>query len=495
MRCYVHSFSILRAFAVAIGLLVILSPFTAQAQTWNGAGADDKWTTGANWVGTAPVATNALIFGGTTRLTPVNDFAADTAFAGITFNNTAGAFVLTGNRITLTGNVTNSDADLQTINLDMILGSTRTFNVNSGSIAVGGILSGAGGLTLATNISTARTLTLTGNNSYTGTTTVNGGILQVGGSAGDIAESTSIIVGNNSSATTRLFIDNTLGVLNRIGDAANVTLGGLGELSLAGNGATASVTETIGGLTIGTGSVSTSQTISLSGTGTGQLVTLAASGFTRVNNSTALIRGTNLGLQGTNATRFTLGSTAGLTFVGTTTANGSTPGTATDVKIAPYLFGDTGAAGNGNSFVTYDTTGGLRPLAATEYTTLSAGYTAPTNRENVIAFNGALTTTSPTVNSLLFSTASQTLSGSGTLTVNSGAVAAVANNVVIGGGFSGLTLGDGTWNEGVLNASSGNTLRISAPLTITNNGALTNNGAGTVLLTPLCVALSNGAAL
>jgi len=214
MRYSAHSFSILRAAAVALGLLVILSPFTAQAQTWTGGGANDNWTNGANWGGTAPVATNALSFGGTTRLTPVNDFAADTAFAGITFNNTAGAFVLTGNRITLTGNVTNSDADLQTINLDMILGSTRTFNVNSGSIAVGGILSGAGGLTLATNTSTARTLTLTGNNSYTGTTTVNGGILQVSGLAGDIAESTSIIVGNNSSATTRLFLDNTLGVLN-----------------------------------------------------------------------------------------------------------------------------------------------------------------------------------------------------------------------------------------------------------------------------------------
>jgi len=257
----------------------------------------------------------------------------------------------------------------------------------------------------------------------------------------------------------------------------------MGELSLAGNGATASVTETIGGLTIGTGSLSTWQTISLSGTGADQLVTLAASGFTRVNNSTALIRGTNLGLQGTNATRFTLGSTAGLTFVGTTTANGSTPGTATDVKIVPYLFGDTGAAGNGNSFVTYDTTGGLRPLASGEYTTLSAGYTAPANRENVNAFNGTITAASPTVNSLRFNTANQTLSGSGTFTVNSGAVAAVANNVFIGGGFSGLTLGDGTWNEGVLTASSGNTLRISAPLTITNNGALTKTGAGTVLLT------------
>ena len=462
--------------------IAVWSPCLTLGQTWNGGGGNDNWTTGANWSVT-PVAGNALTFGGTTRLGPVNDFAADTAFAGITFNNTAGAFVLTGNRITLTGNITNSDNDLQTINLDMILGSTRTFNVNSGNLAVGGILSGAGGLTLATNTATARTLTLTGNNSYTGTTTINGGILQVSGVAGDIAESTSIIVGNNSSATTRLFLDNTLGVLNRIGDSVNVTLGGLGELSLAGNGATASVTETIGGLTIGTGAVSTWQTISLSGTGAGQLVTLAASGFTRVNNSTALIRGNSLGQQATNASRFTLGSTSGLTFVGTTTANGTSPSTATDVRIVPYLFGDTSATGTGSSFVTYDTTGGLRPLAAGEYFTLTAGYAAPANRENVNAFNGSITAASPTVNSLRFNTASQTLSGSGTLTVNSGAVAAVANSVVIGGGFSGLTLGDGIWNEGVLTASTSNTLRISTPISVTNNGALTKTGAGTVLLT------------
>jgi fibronectin-binding autotransporter adhesin len=462
--------------------IAVWSPCLTLGQTWNGGGGNDNWTTGANWSVT-PVAGNALTFGGTTRLGPVNDFAADTAFAGITFNNTAGAFVLTGNRITLTNNITNSDADLQTLNLDMILGATRTFNVNAGSIAVGGILSGVGGLTLATDTSAARTLTLTGNNSYSGTTTVNGGILQISGLLGDIAESTSIIVGNNSSAVTRLFLDNTLGALNRIGDTTNVTLGGMGELSLAGNGATASVVETIGGLTIGTGTVSTPQTISLSGTGAGQLVTLAGSGFTRVNNSTALIRGTNLGLQATNATRLTLVSIAGLTFVGTTTANGTSPGTATDVRIVPYLIGDTSATGTGSSFVTYDTTGGLRPLAAGEYTTLTAGYAAPANRENVNAFNGSITAASPTVNSLRFNTASQTLSGSGTLTVSSGAVAVVASNVVIGGGFSGLTLGDGIWNEGVLTSTGTNTLRISTPLTITNNGALTKTGAGTVLLT------------
>ena len=45
---------------------------------WNGGGGDDNWTTAANWVGgVAPVANDDLVFGGSTRLTPTNDFAAE----------------------------------------------------------------------------------------------------------------------------------------------------------------------------------------------------------------------------------------------------------------------------------------------------------------------------------------------------------------------------------------------------------------------------------
>jgi hypothetical protein len=48
-------------------------------QTWNGGGADDNWTTSGNWLGgTAPVANDALLFDGSVRLTPNNNFAAGT---------------------------------------------------------------------------------------------------------------------------------------------------------------------------------------------------------------------------------------------------------------------------------------------------------------------------------------------------------------------------------------------------------------------------------
>jgi hypothetical protein len=58
--------------------IAVWSPCLTLGQTWNGGGGNDNWTTGANWSVT-PVAGNALTFGGTTRLGPVNDFAAETA--------------------------------------------------------------------------------------------------------------------------------------------------------------------------------------------------------------------------------------------------------------------------------------------------------------------------------------------------------------------------------------------------------------------------------
>ena len=47
---------------------------------------------------------------------------------------------MSGSRIALEGNVTNNSAALETINLDLLLASTRTFNAASGGLALGGIL-------------------------------------------------------------------------------------------------------------------------------------------------------------------------------------------------------------------------------------------------------------------------------------------------------------------------------------------------------------------
>lgn len=143
----------------------------ARAGTWTGGGGDDNWSTGDNWGGTAPVAGDALVFGGTARCTNVNDLAADTSFSGITFHSDAALFSLSGNRITLGGDVTNNDGDTHRINFDMILDSTRSFILNSGSLYAMGVLSGSGGVT--TKGSASSILVLAGDNAYQGQTTVD----------------------------------------------------------------------------------------------------------------------------------------------------------------------------------------------------------------------------------------------------------------------------------------------------------------------------------
>ena len=96
-------------------------------RTWTGLGANNLWSTSANWQGgVAPVAGDDLVFAGATRLTPSNDFAANTSFKSITFASGASAFTVGGNGITLAGDITNSSSNTQTVNSGMILNVTTS---------------------------------------------------------------------------------------------------------------------------------------------------------------------------------------------------------------------------------------------------------------------------------------------------------------------------------------------------------------------------------
>ncbi len=131
-----------------------VSATTMKTMTWTGGGTDANWSTVANWGGAAPVDGCDLVFAGSTGLNTTNDIAAGTQFGNLTFNAGAGAFILNGNSLTLSGTITNNSASTQTINLT--LGGTN-----------GLAKTGAGMVILAAA------------NNFTGGTLVTGGTLQV----------------------------------------------------------------------------------------------------------------------------------------------------------------------------------------------------------------------------------------------------------------------------------------------------------------------------
>jgi MBG domain (YGX type)/Bacterial Ig-like domain (group 3)/Cadherin-like domain/YDG domain/Passenger-associated-transport-repeat len=161
--------------------------------TWNGGSAtDNNWSDAANWNGLSLLAANdQLVFDGSTRLDNTNNTAAGTTYSNITFNATAGAFVLNGNPITLAGgNVTNNSSNPQTINLGLNFSTNLTLNGGTGGLVIGG------GLTNTFGVPGYTTLTLAGVGTLTN-------LLNSATSPGG----TNLIAMNNSSANWTL-VDN-----------------------------------------------------------------------------------------------------------------------------------------------------------------------------------------------------------------------------------------------------------------------------------------------
>jgi len=122
-----------------------LAPIVAN-MTWTGGGGNDNWSTAGNWGGTNMNPGDTLFFDGSTRLVNNNDTTAGTLYSNITFQSTAGAFVLGGNAVTLatgSGKVVNNSANIQTVNVGL--------NYN-GNIALTGGSSGSTALIIGNGI-------------------------------------------------------------------------------------------------------------------------------------------------------------------------------------------------------------------------------------------------------------------------------------------------------------------------------------------------------
>jgi autotransporter-associated beta strand protein len=111
----------------------------AGTAVWNGGSAtDNNWSDVANWSDSGVAANNILLFGGTSQLNNINDTTAGTTYSNMVFSASAGAFVLNGNPIILSGSLTNNSPNSETVDLGLTLNASQMFNGAAGMLIIGG---------------------------------------------------------------------------------------------------------------------------------------------------------------------------------------------------------------------------------------------------------------------------------------------------------------------------------------------------------------------
>ncbi|MCD6024373.1 MAG: transporter, partial [Fibrobacteria bacterium] len=421
--------------------------------TWDGGGADDNWMTAANWVGdVAPVAGDSLIFTGTTRLNPVNNFTNGTTFSSIDINATG--FTLSGNSVSLTTGLTNA----------------------TGSSTVSLVVGGAGGVTQ----NSAGTLTLSGANSYTGPTMVSAGTLKVG-APGDATNAPLGTIAGITTVASGATLD-----LNgfTLGTAEPVTLNGDGVGGTAGalTNSSGSASTFSGLLTLGSASSIIADNgdliLSAAGTITGSGFGLTLGG-SNAASSLASILGTGSGsVLKTGPGTWTLSGVS--TYTGGTTVRAGTLEAATSAQAlgngGNVTLGHTSGSDDATLFLTTDGLVIPRPIVLATGTT--GQLTLGTLGSNVSAgFSGGVTGT----NDLLVNVDA----AAGMLTFSSAAVNNTGN-VTNGGGGPGAAVfssGIGGNVTQVIQGSGSSELLVTGALVVDVGDKLLRNDAGTALLT------------
>ena len=219
----------------SLAAVLLIAACGLRAQTWDGGGTNNNWSTKNNWnPNTTPSFNNStdLIFTGSTRLTP--DLNGNRTVNSVTFSSGASGFTLLGdngpNNETLTFNgagaaLTQSSAADQSLLMNRIRFSAAT-TINT---------AGAGTLFLGDGTATAGLLY--GNNDVTKTGTGGALVLAADNSNwnGDLALNAGVVEARHSSA-----LGSTTGATTVAGGAAlHLATGGLSiaeTLTLTGDG-------------------------------------------------------------------------------------------------------------------------------------------------------------------------------------------------------------------------------------------------------------------
>ncbi|HYO08317.1 MAG TPA: autotransporter-associated beta strand repeat-containing protein [Tepidisphaeraceae bacterium] len=462
--------------AVVGGILHPLGGSAARAADigWDAGAGDAQWTTPANWSGDAlPAAGDTAVFGAEGLGGPVN-VSGTQAVAGLNFTSHDQVYTLSGgvlnvaridaassaSFVTNSGHIISSPLITSGSNLFLSLQSNNAanpFNLN-GPIGVGGaqafsLTKEGGGWAY-----------LRGANLYTGATNILEGTFEIRGASGAVASSSEFNVRAGGVLTITGVEGNNN---NRIGNSAAINLRG-GLFNVVGAPGV-NTTETVGAINFE--GDSTLQVSYGSGGGANTSAVLTASGINRINRATMLVRGNGTGVAGTtSAARIMLASPPTADLVG-----GGGAANSFTLSIVPYLLGDSGALGDGNRFVAYDATG-LRPLTINEMTTsLPSG----SSTNNNVRLTSAVSIAAPTAVNSIFVESQASLTGTGTLTINSGAVGVVGATALNATNTIGVnTLAFGA-REAVFHAVLGSTT-VNSFITTTNG--VTKGGGGELVL-------------
>lgn len=519
MRSPVHShhLSHLRLAAWVALVVMMLGRLNAQTTyTWTGAGANNNWTTAANWGGTAPSSSTSsyVVFAGTTRLSP-NLTSARTVGA-VTFASTAGAFTIgsTGG-YTLTigsGGITDNSSNTETISAALALSAAQTWTVNAGTLAVTGTVStgynnltitGSGNTTISGAISGGSsgntltksgsgTLTLSGDNSSMGhLLSLTGGDLiltnsnALGSSTwGNVISGGSLHLQNNITVTEGSFSIAGTGtgsgaIVNDSGaNTLAATLNLTGDTTIASTAGTLTLSGTVNtnssALTLtGAGNITVNAQVS----GSGDLTT-AGSGTTTFQQAIYTSGDVTLGGTGTIAVNSAIGNASSLTVSnsGTTTVSGavSVNGALTVSGSGDTTFASTTSAGAVSVTGSGDTT-----FASTlNASSVALGGTGNITVSGDINSNGAVAVTNSN-SAATVALAGSINAGSNTVTIDSAATVNVTGSQInTSGGL--VVSGTGTVSVSSTLNLSGSSLTVSGAVDATFTGTQINVGAITI---------------